>query len=90
VPLAVNVWTSPQVLTVQSPDLPDPTVTQAVVATPQVPELVCLMAIVSPVFTPVTGPATNAPPLMDMAEQVPPHVTVWFLKGPLRVIVLLV
>jgi hypothetical protein len=48
------------------------------------------MAMVFPLATPVTGPATNAPPLMEMAVQFVPQVAVPPHREPVKVTVPLV
>ena len=48
------------------------------------------MAIVSPLLTPVTGPATKEPPLMEMPVQPVPQVAVRLENPPASVTVLLV
>jgi hypothetical protein len=66
-----------------------PTVTDAVVAVEGLTEEVSSMAIVLPLLTPVTGPATKAPPLIEMPLQAPPQVAVAPEKPPASVTVLL-
>jgi hypothetical protein len=57
------------VVALQVPEVVGPTVTVAVVAVPPRAEAVCWMAMVSPLLTPLTGPAPQPPPLTEMAVQ---------------------
>jgi hypothetical protein len=47
------------------------------------------MAMVSPLLKPVTGPATKAPPLREMAVQPEPQVAVALANPPASVTALL-
>jgi hypothetical protein len=85
-----NGWGATFVWIVHVPLVVVPTVTLVFDAVRVLAEDICWMAMVLPLFTPVTGPATNAPPLMDMPVQPALQVAVMFVKPPASVTVLLV
>jgi hypothetical protein len=73
------------VLTLQGEDVAGPTVTDAEVYVFSEADEVCRMAIVSPLLTPGTGPAVNAPPFMEMAVQPELQAAVTFFRPPPRI-----
>ena len=72
------------------PEVVPPTVTVAFVTELFEAEDVCRIAIVSPLFTPDTGPATKPAPLMEMPVHPALQVAVKFVNPPASVTVLLV
>jgi hypothetical protein len=93
VPLMLNVWTSGAriVVTVQvGLFVVDPIVTVAVVAVLLLADEVCRMAMVSPLLKPLTEPATNAAPFLEIAVHPALQVAVRPENPPARVTVLLV
>jgi hypothetical protein len=85
VPLAVKVWMAAGVVTLHTPEVVPPTETEAVVVAPLEPPPmqtsaagVWRIAMVSPLFTPLTGPAANAPPLIEIPVQPALQVAVLF------------
>lgn len=73
---------SVEVVTVHVLDVVPPTVTVAVLAVVEVEAEVCFIAIVSPVWKPLTADVLKAAPLRDIAVQPVPHVAVKPEKAP--------